>query len=141
MNDNDASITGNSTRRPPWNKGKIIGPKPPLRQGHVWSIRTRLQLKKRIRDLALFDGDQNIDAFDERGKFAFGNGDVDIEHDAAIRISDLPDIANPLEWGQHLEAFVSNGHRLNLPKRGRNTNEPRQTMYTWTVVATLLKLS
>jgi len=55
MNDNDASITGNSTRRPPWNKGKIIGPKPPLRQGHVWSIRTRLQLEKRIRDLALFN--------------------------------------------------------------------------------------
>ena len=55
MNDNDASITGNTTRRPPWNKGKIIGPKPPLRQGHVWSIRTRLQLQKRIRDLALFN--------------------------------------------------------------------------------------
>lgn len=29
--------------------------KPPLRQGHVWSIRTRLQLEKRIRDLALFN--------------------------------------------------------------------------------------
>ena len=55
MNDNDASITGNSTRRPPWNKVKIIGPKPPLRQGHVWPIRTRLQLNKRIRDLALFN--------------------------------------------------------------------------------------
>ena len=33
MNDNDASITGKPARRPPWNKGKIIGPKPPLRQG------------------------------------------------------------------------------------------------------------
>lgn len=55
MNDNDASITGKPGRRPPWNKGKIIGPKPPLRQGHVWSIRTRLQLEKRTRDLALFN--------------------------------------------------------------------------------------
>lgn len=55
MNDNDASITGKLARRPPWNKGKIIGPKPPLRQGHVWSIRTRLQLEARIRDLALFN--------------------------------------------------------------------------------------
>ena len=55
MNDNDASITSKPARRPPWNKGKIIGPKPPLRQGHVWSIRTRLQLEKRIRDLALFN--------------------------------------------------------------------------------------
>ena len=51
----DASIPGKPARRPPWNKGKIIGPKPPLRQGHVWSIRTRLQLEKRIRDLALFN--------------------------------------------------------------------------------------
>lgn len=55
MNDNDASITCNSTRRLPWNKGKIICPKPPLRQGHVWSIRTRLQPENRIRDLALFN--------------------------------------------------------------------------------------
>ena len=55
MNDNDASFTGKSARRPPWNKGKLIGAKPPLRQGHVWSIRTRLQLERRIRDLALFN--------------------------------------------------------------------------------------
>jgi len=55
MNDNDASIPGKPVRRPPWNKDKIIGPKPPLRQGHVWSIRTRLQLEKRARDLALFN--------------------------------------------------------------------------------------
>ena len=26
--------------RPPWNKGKLIGAKPPLRPSHVWSIRT-----------------------------------------------------------------------------------------------------
>lgn len=55
MNDNDASITGKPARHPPWNKGKIIGPKPPLRQGHVWSIRMRLQLERRLRDLALFN--------------------------------------------------------------------------------------
>jgi hypothetical protein len=55
MNDNDTSMTGKPTRRPPWNKGKLIGAKPPLRQGHVWSIRTRLRLEKRIRDLALFN--------------------------------------------------------------------------------------
>ncbi|MGY4626457.1 hypothetical protein ACVWY3_004213 [Bradyrhizobium sp. USDA 4486] len=27
----------------PWNKGKIVGVKPPLRPKHVWSIRTKLQ--------------------------------------------------------------------------------------------------
>jgi integrase len=55
MNDNDTTATGRPPRRPPWNKGKLIGAKPPLRQGHVWSIRTRLQLERRSRDLALFN--------------------------------------------------------------------------------------
>jgi integrase len=39
----------------PWNKGKLIGARPPLRPKHVWSIRTRLLLEGRIRDLALFN--------------------------------------------------------------------------------------
>jgi hypothetical protein len=42
-------------RRPPWNKGKIVGAKPPLRPSHVWSIRTKLQIEGRKRDLALFN--------------------------------------------------------------------------------------
>ena len=36
--------------RPPWNKGKITGPKPPLRPSHVWAIRAKLDLEKRNRD-------------------------------------------------------------------------------------------
>ena len=39
----------------PWNKGKLPGAKPPLRPKHVWAVRTRLQLLKRFRDLALFN--------------------------------------------------------------------------------------
>ncbi|MDA9398654.1 tyrosine-type recombinase/integrase [Bradyrhizobium sp. CCBAU 45389] len=39
----------------PWNKGKIVGAKPPLRPEHVWSIRTKLQVEGRMRDLALFN--------------------------------------------------------------------------------------
>jgi integrase len=31
------------------------GPKPPLRSGHVWAIRAKLQLEKRTRDLAMFN--------------------------------------------------------------------------------------
>jgi integrase len=38
----------------PWNKGKLIGAKPPLRQKHVWAIRTKLQIEQRTRDLAMF---------------------------------------------------------------------------------------
>jgi integrase len=44
-----------STPRMPWNKGKLIGAKPPLRIKHVWAIRSTLQLSGRIRDLALFN--------------------------------------------------------------------------------------
>src|ERR1700732_3705430 len=44
-----------ASNRTPWNKGKLIGARPPLRPKHVWSIRTRLLLEGRIRDLALFN--------------------------------------------------------------------------------------
>jgi integrase len=44
-----------ATRRVPWNKGKLIGAKPPLRTKHVWSIRTNLQVDGRTRDLAMFN--------------------------------------------------------------------------------------
>jgi integrase len=39
----------------PWNRAKIVGAKPPLRPKHVWSIRTKLQVEGRLRDLALFN--------------------------------------------------------------------------------------
>src|SRR5205809_6682637 len=41
--------------RTPWNKGKLTGAKPPLRPKHVWSIRTKLQVEGRTRDLAMFN--------------------------------------------------------------------------------------
>ena len=39
----------------PGTKGKLAGAKPPLRPKHVWSIRTKLQMADRKRDLALFN--------------------------------------------------------------------------------------
>ncbi len=39
----------------PWNKGKLIGQKPPLKPQEIWAIRIRLQLAHRFRDLALFN--------------------------------------------------------------------------------------
>jgi hypothetical protein len=51
----DDNLIPLATTRAPWNKGKIIGPKPPLLPKHVWSIRTRLHLTRRSRDLALFN--------------------------------------------------------------------------------------
>jgi integrase len=42
-------------KRVPWNKGKMTGAKPPLRQKHVWAIRTKLQIEQQARELAMFN--------------------------------------------------------------------------------------
>jgi integrase len=39
----------------PWNKGKLLGQKPPLKLKEIWAIRIRLQLARRARELALFN--------------------------------------------------------------------------------------
>ena len=45
----------NSVNNGPWNKGKLIGQKRPLKLHEVWAIRIRLELSKRTRDLAMFN--------------------------------------------------------------------------------------
>src|ERR1700745_210185 len=50
-----AQTTSAPPRRERGNKGKLIAQKPPLRAKHVWSIRTRLQMDGRTRDLAMFN--------------------------------------------------------------------------------------
>ena len=39
----------------PWNKGKLVGQKLPLKLKEIWAIRVRLQLASNRRDLALFN--------------------------------------------------------------------------------------
>jgi len=39
----------------PWNKGKLVRQKAPLRVRDIWAIRIRLQLAEKTRDLALFN--------------------------------------------------------------------------------------
>jgi integrase len=41
--------------RRPWNTGRIIGAKPPLKPKHVWGIRQQLKAFGKVRDLALFN--------------------------------------------------------------------------------------
>ena len=48
-------LTYNPKPRTPWNKGKIIGQKAPLKLRDIWAIRIRLQMDNRLRDLALFN--------------------------------------------------------------------------------------
>ena len=41
--------TGSAPRDEPWNKGKLVGQKAPLRVRDIWAIRIRLQLQSRTR--------------------------------------------------------------------------------------------
>lgn len=47
-------MESNHTREP-WNKGKLIGQKPPLKPKDIWAIRIHLQNEHQVRDLALFN--------------------------------------------------------------------------------------
>ncbi len=49
------TTTQTAGRAIPWNKGKLLGQKPPLKLNEIWAIRIRLQLDHRARELALFN--------------------------------------------------------------------------------------
>lgn len=42
-------------KRDAWNKGKLVGQKPPLKPKDIWAIRIHLQNANAIRDLAMFN--------------------------------------------------------------------------------------
>lgn len=41
-------------KREAWNKGKLVGQKPPLKPKDIWAIRIHLQNTHAVRDLAMF---------------------------------------------------------------------------------------
>lgn len=47
-------MESNQTREP-WNKGKLVGQKPPLKPKDIWAIRIHLQNGHQVRDLAMFN--------------------------------------------------------------------------------------
>ena len=49
------TVTKTEARATPWNKGKLLGQKPPLKLKEIWAIRIRLQLARQARELALFN--------------------------------------------------------------------------------------
>jgi hypothetical protein len=49
------TATSTVGRAIPWNKGKLLGQKPPLKLKEIWAIRIRLQLDHRTREVALFN--------------------------------------------------------------------------------------
>src|SRR5262249_14587724 len=51
----NANLAATAAIRIPWNKGKLIGAKPPLRQKHVCASRGMLKNERNKRDLAMFN--------------------------------------------------------------------------------------
>ena len=49
------SATPNEDARVPWNKGRLIGQKPPLKLADIWTVRTQLRMVGSTRELALFN--------------------------------------------------------------------------------------
>ncbi len=43
------------TPRRPWNVGKLVGAKAPLKPKHIWAIRRHLKTLGAVRDLAMFN--------------------------------------------------------------------------------------
>jgi integrase len=48
-------VNTNATGHIPWNKGKLVGQKHPLKLKDIWAIRIRLQVVNNVRELALFN--------------------------------------------------------------------------------------
>jgi hypothetical protein len=42
-----------ATRHVPWNTGKLVGQKAPLKLKDIWAIRVRLQIQNRTRETCL----------------------------------------------------------------------------------------
>ena len=83
-----------ASRRTPWNKGKLIGAKPPLRTNQVWSIRTRLMVEGRTRDLAMFNLAIDWHAFTKTDQ---GDPDLSVHRQSPGR----PAFAGPHEDRKH----------------------------------------
>jgi integrase len=51
----ESETKSTQTNQIPWNKGKLVGQKHPLKLKDIWAIRIRLQVANNTRELALFN--------------------------------------------------------------------------------------
>ena len=105
-----------SRQRDPWNKGRLIGQKRPLKPKDVWTIRVRLQLGGRQRDLAMFN----------------------LAIDSKLRAAEQTRCA----IGEWLAAFDSRRGRYLFASRFRrkahpSTREYARVVHTWVAIAGL----
>lgn len=101
----------------PWNKGRIIGQKPPLKPQDIWSIRVLLKMNKRYRDLALFN----------------------LAIDSKLRACDLVKLrTSDIVHGESVLARASViQQKTGLPVRFEITDQTRAAVQQWIAAANL----
>jgi integrase len=95
----------------PWNKGKLVGQKAPLRVRDIWAIRIRLQLAKKTRDLALFN----------------------LAIDSKLRACDLTKLrVRDIAHGDHvLSRAIVMQHKTQRPVQFEITEQTRTALEAW----------
>src|SRR6202140_3556037 len=101
----------------PWNKGKLLGQKPPLKVKEIWAIRIRLQLDHRMRELALFN----------------------LAIDSKLRGCDLVGLrVHDVVQGSHVAArAIVMQKKTQRPVQFEITEQTRDAVATWITVAHL----
>ena len=112
------TVSKPNERAVPWNKGRVIGQKPPLKLKEIWAIRIRLQLDHRTRELALF----NL-AFDSKLR------DCDL---VGLRVRDV------LQGSNVAPRAIVMQKKTQRPVQFELTEQTRDAVATW-IAATHLK--
>lgn len=106
-----------ATPQAPWNKGKLIGQKPPLKLWEIWTVRTCLALAGKTRDLALFN----------------------LAIDSKLRGCDLLSLhVRDVAHGNHILSRASIvQQKTGMPVRFEITEQTREALQAWIAQAEL----
>ncbi len=101
----------------PWNKGKVVGQKSPLKLKDIWAIRIRLQHGNKIRDLALFN----------------------LAIDSKLRACDLVKlrVSHVSHGGQIASRAIVMQQKTGRPVRFEMTQSTREAVQAWIAYADL----
>ena len=105
------TLSPSATPHAPWNKGKLVGQKPPLKLWEIWTVRTCLRMAGKTPDLALFN----------------------LAIDSKLRGCDLVSLhVRDVAHGNHILARASVvQHKTGLPVRFEITEPTRTALLAW----------
>ena len=110
------TVTTTPRRTTPWNKGKLLGQKPPLKLKEIWAIRIRLKLDRRTRELALFN----------------------LAIDSKLRGCDLVGLrAHDVVQGSHIAPLAIMQKKTQRPVQFEITEQTRDAVAAWIAAAHL----